>query len=400
MASRRGSRSQVRAIFPAMGPWTSAALWHGLADRPAPSTPLGPEIDTIFQQRLTPLLLDYLRAHAVDLPASLLEQLRAQAFFWTCRSSTVSALATDALDNFRSAGIDHVVSKGPGIAAHYPMGMRPFSDVDVLVAPRDFGRATSVLTSLGYSEELYNRQPWPIFNRWCREGLNLTSALGGSLDLHHHIPPWWWARHLTVDRLLQEAVPTSLVGAAAPCLSAEANLLVAALHVVSDRNRPGKTLFTWRDVAQLASVGDWDRVVGLAQASQLEGWLVEILSALPEGTLNARAAGWAEDARPPVRRDLRRALTLSSRGRHPLWMTQPLRLPPPAAALFVAGMIVPSPSYLEAVYPNRRHRYLSWWRDKSARRESGSSSSTVNRSSSANSVKTDARRRTRSGDHA
>jgi hypothetical protein len=49
-------------------------------------------------------------------------------------------------------------------------------------------------------------------------------------------------------------------------------------------------------------------------------------------------------------------------GANPL-LGHAFRLPTPNSALFVAGMMVPSPSFLRRRYPDHHQRYLTWWRD-------------------------------------
>lgn len=50
----------------------------------------------------------------------------------------------------REHGITAVVSKGPGIARFYPaLNCRPYSDLAVVLAPRDFARGVAVLETLG-----------------------------------------------------------------------------------------------------------------------------------------------------------------------------------------------------------------------------------------------------------
>jgi hypothetical protein len=215
---------------------------------------------------------------------------------------------------------------------------------------------------MGFSERLRNKQPWPIFDRLCREGLNLESATGGSVDLHHHVPPWLWAQDLGFDELCRHQQIVSYAGVDLPCLSAEANLLVAALHLVSDRNRPGRTLLIWRDLAQLAKACDPAIVASLARSAHVDGWLAATIQALPPFARPEAVA--AAVGTPSISRGRRRLrLMLSEGGRYGVRATQPLRLPLLSAVLHEIGMAVPSPTFLRLRYPAGRHRYIRWWRE-------------------------------------
>ena len=67
--------------------------------------------------------------------------------------SRLDAAAVEAFDAFDTAGLDALLLKGPALAQtlYAPSEHRPYSDVDLLVAPRDVERARNILRSLGYS---------------------------------------------------------------------------------------------------------------------------------------------------------------------------------------------------------------------------------------------------------
>jgi hypothetical protein len=353
---------RMSRLFPQVGPWASAALWHGLVEMPVPSAPLEDELDLILQQRLTPLLVAYLAASEVRVSPGLLKRIHSDEFLWSVRTSSVMIHAEEILGLMARSDIDCVVSKGPGIAAHYPLAARPFSDLDLLVRPQAFSAARTVFLGAGYAEKRENRQPWPAFDRLCREGLNLESATGGSVDLHHHVPPWFWGQRLDIGTLIANKESLRFGDAQIPCLSCEANLLVAALHIISDRNRPGQTLLIWRDVAQLARVCNPAKVREIARTAGLEGWLGAILRALPAF---AQPTDLMQTVGAPriTRGRYRLRLMLAEGGRYGVRATQPLRLPLPSAVLHEIGMAIPSPQFLRLRYPDPQHRYVTWWRE-------------------------------------
>ncbi|MBV8461714.1 MAG: nucleotidyltransferase family protein [Acidimicrobiales bacterium] len=286
---------------------------------------------------MSPLALRY-AGDTVGL-AAVPNQIRDDAFAWT----EVSVRAIHAVAEYLAAlddrGIPHAVAKGPGIAKQYPVfSDRPFSDIDILVARRHFTAAMDVAERCGYAEDQASRHPWRFIDRWCREAVNLKRGAGGSIDVHHHVPPWLWGGKLRTESLVDAARPDSVLGVSLPLLPAEANLLISALHVVSDRGQPGATLMIWRDIAQLASVARPLQVVEIAGRAGLTGWLQAILSALPEHVRPDRLITALGDDRH-VRHPARALAMLSPRAsKMGVRAMQPLRLPAPGAAAYLAGM--------------------------------------------------------------
>ena len=370
------SRAQLRAahrlasLLPTMGPWTARALWAGLvpaddAVTAGPAAAAGPaaELPLIAGARLSGLLLTELRTSGHEMATPDRDVLQRDSLWWWSTTATMLHAVLPALQALTAAGIPYVVMKGPGIAAAYEKPAdRPFSDVDVVVSPEHFAAATTVLLGLGYVEEQKNWQPQEYFHRWCREGRNLCSPGGGRIDLHHHVSPWLWGAGLDAAYLVSRGQPAVVAGEKVPVLPTELNLLVAALHLVSDRNQPGASLIVWRDVAQLAAAADVDVVVREAVRAGLVGWLLIVLESLP---LPARPLPLLEALRaeqPGLPHPRRLAVVLSPGTlRHGSKASQPLRLPAPAAVAFVAGMALPAPSFVRAKFPGSRWAYLDWW---------------------------------------
>jgi hypothetical protein len=164
------------------------------------------------------------------------------------------------------------VTKGPGIALEgATVADRAYIDLDVLVEPVHFNAARCALSSVGYKEEIRSVQPWRSFDQYCREAINLRTEGGGSIDLHHRVAPWYWSTGLSRNLLRAAVRPTDVFGLQLPLVSAEHNLLVAALH--SDKNHTGQTYRAWRDLLVLARRCCVDSVVKqLAKRDYTNGW--------------------------------------------------------------------------------------------------------------------------------
>lgn len=333
------AKSRLKQLFPTIGPWTSAALWHGRSPLARiPTTPLHHELQTICNQRLPALLLRYIRDAGAVVEPDCHQILRATSFAWMSSANASADAARTALQMLASHGIYGVVTKGPGIARFYPdLGCRPYADVDMLVRPADFDLGVGLFENLGWNEEDRNEQPWSYFGRSCREGLNLRTMNGAGIDLHHRIPPWIWSARLRFDAMSARAVTVDTGARVLRCLSAVDNLMVASLHLVSDRNDPGRTLLIWRDVLELARVVPIDEAVRVAEDCGLAGWLRSVLEATPIEVRNEKLIAALPD--DPIPHPQRLAYLLSRRASDMgLIASQFLRLPVPNGLGFVAGM--------------------------------------------------------------
>ena len=361
---QRRALARFTTLFPEIGPWTEAALWHGVHPVPIPDAPLSDELNTICDQRLAPLMLGYLKKTGAECTDADRDVLQTSAYLWSSRTHQVLKSGQPLLDSLRRAGIQCVVSKGPGIAATYnSFQERPFSDIDILVARADFKAATIVAKSHGFTELRDSRQPWPYFDRWCREGVNMKTDDGASIDLHHHVPPWFWSRDFLTDDLVPRGWPRAIRGAEIPCLSNEDNLLLAALHVVSDRNHPGATLMVWRDVVQLSAACPSSIAGSQARAAGLACWLLAVLQALPEGLrpqpLIDDLLKYPSELKAPWRVA---ALLSDPAAKLGVKATQVLRLPLANGLAYAGGMLLPRKAFLVDEYPESRGgRYRRWW---------------------------------------
>ncbi len=353
-------------LFPKISPPVESALFLDFAE-PLPAALNSPwsseDIATMVGQRLAPLALRLVSENRCSVPNESVARLQAASFAGAYRALQVVRASSEALDSLRRHHIMFAISKGPGIALETRNPVeRPFSDLDVLVAPADFNYALSVLASVGYEEDVSSRPPWPWFNRWCREAVNLRSPLGGSVDVHHHLPPWLWTHQIDIRAVIAAQTERRFYGHDLPLLSAPQNLLIVALHVVSDHSRPGQTLMVWRDLLTLAAVCDPDEVLDLAEEHKLVGWLRWVIGELPPqvrpSPLWERLRAYHDH--PAKRFRLRHLLPPAFGSRHILG--QALRLPIPQSSCFLASMAVPSPGFLRARFPGSALPYFPWWR--------------------------------------
>lgn len=257
-----------------------------------------------------PLIARNLITHARGLPPDIEQSLQSAYTANLRRSMWFAAELLRITRYFEQRGLRTLPYKGPVLAqsAYGDLGLRSFSDLDLLVSPADFTHAKQALAELGYrpSQELA-----PAVERlWLRTGYerSFDGAAGKNLvELQWNLLPHFYAVDAGVaefqfDDLRKRAgritfgvtqapsnaeanaqprVPTA-VQTDVPCLSPEDSLLVLCLHAA-------KHLWTrliWvSDIAEslrmpgidLALVASRARTLGTSRILGVSYWLTEHL---------------------------------------------------------------------------------------------------------------------------
>lgn len=101
-----------------------------------------------------PMVFGHLHRHlSQGLPPGVHERLESEAAGEAARAHRLVPALLELLDAMAGAGIDAMPYKGPVLAAGLfgDVALRSCEDLDLLVAPRDAGRADRVMESLGYA---------------------------------------------------------------------------------------------------------------------------------------------------------------------------------------------------------------------------------------------------------
>ncbi len=321
-------------------------------------------LQQLVDGRLSSVALSLLRTQTgITAPRGILELLKEVSRVQAAEALAVEATSAEALRRLVAGGIRVMVIKGPAVAQylHQP-GHRTYSDIDLLVPPRDFRSAQRILSSMGYVRAEESEQPWRWFEKCCIEGVNLRREEGWkSIDLHHHIAPWVFAKELKAERLFARSRSGTVAGIAVRIPCPEDALVIASLHVVNDLWKTDPSYNTWRDVYMLASDLPRERASAAFRRRGL-GWLWPYVeSSLAFMTDKPRQA-WARNSSPSGRLNEWRLGALGWHGdtfavRHPLgWV---IRLPLARAAAFALGSLIPSPSYAQGKHDG----YLAYWND-------------------------------------
>jgi len=317
------------------------------------------ELDAIIAGQLSAIALRSIRAAGVGSPA-VLDVLKHHAMALAVRSMRVEAATAGALRCLHDDDLPFAVVKGPAVARFYDEpGVRPFSDFDLLVSPRSFGRARRLLVDAGYVREPSARQPWDWFERICLEGVNLHSPGGGNVDLHHHVAPWSFGTRVDADAVLASSDPGVLSGVPVRFAAMSDALVIAALHIVNDVGKADPSLISWRDTYFLASRLGAERAAAAFERAGL-GWFEPYVRAIHAMIAGVEPSIPSRTARAPLRELRLRWLGwggTSFAARHPIGWA--VRLPVGRATAFVVGSALPSPGYAR----DKHAGYVGYWRD-------------------------------------
>lgn len=266
--------------------------WHGIRDR------LDLDHVDIGSRRLLPLLAANLRRHGVDDSdlggcLQLYSETRSQNHALFDAVAAVVRMLT-------AAGIETMVLKGWALAELYykDIGLRPMSDVDLLVRRTDARRASLILQQLGWSPE---DDVTPSFAR-TRHGVTFKNRPGQQCDLH------WWIFEEYCPASLDEDVWASSIAvdlqSASTRVPAPADqFLHVCIHGAKWARTPG---IRWiADAVLMLRAGqiDWHRLISQAER---RGFVLRMqqtlryLRALTDVPIPAEA--WSQLASCPVSR--------------------------------------------------------------------------------------------------
>lgn len=229
---------------------------------------------------MLPLLHENLRCHGVDHP--LMDRFKGIHRLTWYKNRLLfhgTAAALSALDR---AGIPHLLLKGAALALlHYPdLGLRPMSDVDILVPHQQATEAMAALIGSGWiptgnSPDLLSEKNVSVMTQH-----NFTNSAQQNLDLHWHV--LLSERHSddVNDALWRAAVPTTLHNVPTLALHPTDLLLHVCEHGVKWNPMPA---FRWAaDVVTIVHhvpCGlDWDRLLIQARTRRLALPLITALT--------------------------------------------------------------------------------------------------------------------------
>ncbi len=229
----------------------------------------------------------------IELPPEIERSLRSVYETNLRRSLWLTAELTRIMQHFERRQVCALPYKGPVLAqsVYGDLGLRHFSDLDLLISSDDFERAKQALAEIGYrpAEDL----ALAVERFWLRRGYERSfDGLAGKnlVELQWALLPHFYAVDLRAEDLLARAGRTVVGECEVPCLSPDDSVLVLCLHAA-------KHLWTrliWvSDIAETLRSQTIDyslvfsraRAVGIARIAGVSFWLVKNLlrAEIPHG---------------------------------------------------------------------------------------------------------------------
>lgn len=182
---------------------------------------------------VVPLIARNLLEHASRLPPEIDRSLRSAYEANVKRSLWFAAELGRIVRHFDRVELRTVPYKGPVLAqsAYRDLALRSFSDLDFLMAARDFDRAKLALNEIGYKPATDMAPPVERF--WLRRGNEraFDGPAGKNLvELQWAMLPYFFAVDLHVEDLMARAGRTAIGECEIPSLSPEDSLLVLCVH--------------------------------------------------------------------------------------------------------------------------------------------------------------------------
>lgn len=242
-------------------------------------------------------LVDRLSTLPLGFPPGPLDALRRQVMASAAVTLKVKRLLVRTMTAFREHGVRAVLLKGYGLGArlYRTPFLRPTSDVDVLVAPRDMDGARTALRGLGLSPKVDSDDYYPPAYRHHEA----FAGAGGLVELHHRLMSNWGATW-EADEVLSRAVPAELDGLKVHYLAPEDELVYLALHAVNHMLSRLGWVYDLKLYVRAYPNLDWDRVIDLARRTQMPSPTFFAFDAA-EGHLRAGFPQWVLRRLAPTR---------------------------------------------------------------------------------------------------
>ncbi len=238
-----------------------------------------------------PLAARNLTDNTRGLPTEIERSLRSLYEANLRRSLWFAAELARILQQFERRQLQAVPYKGPLLAqsAYGDLGLRSFSDLDLLISPTDFELAKQALTEIGYRPSMDLTLAVERF--WLRTGYerSFNGAAGKHLvEMQWALLPRFYSVDLSVEDLLARAGRTVVGGCEVPCLAPEDSLLVLCLHAakhlwarliwlvdIAETLRPQSRSQSRNQAIDFAQVFSKARALGMARILGVSFWLVK-----------------------------------------------------------------------------------------------------------------------------
>lgn len=236
-------------------------------------------VNLAYREGMAPLVYDVLRRMPDDLASKLPISRFQYVYGLTQRKNTQAYLQLrHILETLHDQGIDVIVLKGAALAelAYKDVGLRPFSDLDILVRNQDLDRTHRALVSLGYKFNFRGkpiRPPTEPDRRFRKSRQYFRSERHYiSIDPHWQLSKFPFLLPINYEAIWDRASSVMLTGMPALALSPEDTLLQQALDFMATWWYGRPEIKILRDMAQVlrSQRVDWDNLRAIASAPAMK----------------------------------------------------------------------------------------------------------------------------------
>jgi hypothetical protein len=255
---------------------------------------------------MTPLLVRALaqnnaRACLHEIWNQLTEETRAMAI----ENLSATAALLVLFEDLEEAGIAALAVKGPvaGLTLYGDVALRPFLDLDVLIAPDDRDRAIECLVARGYQQSVnLDAVGWRRYFQRYIEMSWMHPHTGGAIDLHWALLDSRYRYSAVLDGCHERAVPLSIGARQIRTLCPEDTLVYSLMHAAKHQWRVLRSLVDAALLIETRDDIDWgtialavEKAPSCRRVIAVGLHLVELLFGVP---VNVVVAHWiAGDAR-------------------------------------------------------------------------------------------------------
>ena len=185
------------------------------------------------QHDLAALFFWHAQSFAGALPPSVVARLRCCYERNARKNLLLTQLLMEVHQLLDRAGIASIAIKGPTLAAgtYGDLGLRQFSDVDLLVRRSDIRRAKELLLAAGFRSALQLTSTQERLHlRWDNEFPFHRGGQENVLELQWRITPYFYAVDFDLERQFARATSTDMGGIQCATLCPEDMLLVLCVH--------------------------------------------------------------------------------------------------------------------------------------------------------------------------
>jgi hypothetical protein len=252
----------------------SAVLYQGTENNASLCDLLATDLDWALvlrmarQHRLIPLVNQVLSKLCPErVPSNVLEAVRVESLGISLNNLSFARETVRVTGILEAAGVPVIVFKGPALAvvAYGEVGLRQFSDVDILVHPADLPEAAALLSKDGYLPTFFGKPGAEGIGARAYEDQFVKPGQFYSLDVHWHLTPQYLPC-VSEDAAWKRAMRLSLDAGSILSLSHQDLVLFLCVHAAK---HGWPELQAVCDVAAVIQSGrvDWSAIVAEASES-------------------------------------------------------------------------------------------------------------------------------------